>query len=437
MSCFQIPKMTDKQRIDSLSKFKTIGFLCLLCVFLLPSEVLANGFAFSDHDAKASAMGGAFTAQADKPSAVYYNPAGIVQLEGLQVSANADYAICNVSFDSNGTSAAGGPGKTDAIQGEFLIPSLFSTYKINDQWSAGLGVFSDFGLGVEWPSDWEGRYIAGGTNSQISTMSINPTIAYKPHKKISVALGLVSQYLDFKMENKLPNPSSPFVSSTDLHSKLTGDDWALGYNIGFLYQIIETLKFGASYRSKIKHKSGIEHEITGMPTVTGKADLDLPDILSLGLAWSLEKWTFEFDTEWTGWSTFKNITLDYDNTLPDQSVKQDWGDTWAYRLGGQYKINKSFDIRAGIAFEQNPNPVSTLTPAIPCTDRWVYSLGGGYNSDNWSLDFSYSYKSHADATFNNAVGDYSSIYGAPVGQVTGEFEDSSMHLMAFNFTYRF
>lgn len=416
--------------------FNSIGLLCLFCLLLFPLEVLASGFAFSDQDAKANAMGGAFTAQADNPSAVYYNPAGITQLEGLQVSANVDYAICNAAFDSNGTSAAGSRGKTDGVQGEYLIPSLFSTYKLNDQFSVGLGVFSDFGLGSEWPGGWEGRYIPGAVKSKVSTMSINPTVAYKPHEKISMALGLVSQYLDFKMENKIPNPFAPFNPGTDLHSKLSGDDWAWGFNVGFLYQIIDSLKFGVSYRSKIKHKPGITQEITGMPTFTGKTDFDLPDILSLGLAWSGEKWTFEFDTQWTGWSTYNKMALDYD-TIPDQTLKQDWGDTWAYRLGAQYKINQFFDVRGGIAFEQTPVPVSTLSPTIPCTDRWIYSIGGGYHRDSWSIDLAYSYKTDAGATFNNAVGDYSGIYGAPVGQVTGELEDISMHVMAVSFTYRF
>lgn len=415
---------------------KTIELFCLLCLLLLPSEVLASGFAFSDQDAKANAMGGAFTAQADNPSAVYYNPAGIVQLEGLQVSANVDYAICNAAFNSNGTSAAGSSGKTDGVEGQYFIPSLFSTYKLNNQFSVGLGVFSDFGLGSEWPDEWEGRYIPGATEARVSVMSINPTVAYKPHEKISVALGLVSQYLDFKMENKIPNPFSPFNPDTDLHSKLTGNDWAIGFNVGFLYQIIDSVKFGVSYRSKVKHKIGIKQEITGMPTDRGKTDFDLPDVLSLGLAWSGEQWTFEFDTQWTGWSTYNKMALDFD-TFPDQTLTQDWSDTWAYRLGAQYEINKSFDIRAGIAFEQTPVPVSTLSPTIPCTDRWMYSIGGGYNRDSWSIDFSYTYKTDAGATFNNAVGDYSAIFSAPVGQVTGELEDIDMHLIALSFNYRF
>ena len=59
----------------------------LLLVFLVPAIVSAGAFRIFDHSASATGQGGAFIAQADDPSAMHYNPAGMTQLHGVQVMA--------------------------------------------------------------------------------------------------------------------------------------------------------------------------------------------------------------------------------------------------------------------------------------------------------------------------------------------------------------
>jgi len=413
-----------------------IGFLC---VWSLPAMVLASGFAIPEQGAKANAMGGAFAAQADDPSAVYYNPAGIVQLEGTQISAGLNTFITGASFESDGTSVAFTRSKTDADEGTFLVPSLFATHKMSDRFSLGLGIFSNYGLGTEWPDDWEGRYISGGTFAEVTTISLNPTVAYKPHEKFSIAAGLVAQYLDLTMENKVPNPFSPFVPGTDLDLKLTGDDWGYGFNVGLLYWITDELKFGASYRSEVKHSvTGADAELTGFPKDKGETDFDLPSVLYLGLAWTRGAWTVEFDAHMTGWSVYDELALDFERgaPLPDTVKPKDWDDTWAYRFGAQYQINDAFAIRAGIVFDEGPIPDETLDPIVPSGDRWIYTLGGGFHTGAWKIDLNYAYVDDDGGTFDNEVGDYNAAYGGG-GRVTGEFTDVNCHIIGLSVAYRF
>src|SRR5271166_2905299 len=63
----------------------TICILALLVAEALSRKVRAGGFRLPDQDAFATARGEAFVATADNPSAIYYNPAGITQLEGSNV----------------------------------------------------------------------------------------------------------------------------------------------------------------------------------------------------------------------------------------------------------------------------------------------------------------------------------------------------------------
>ena len=72
-------------------KTKTTAFAAILFLGMAagPSPVFGLGMAVPDQDAFATARGNAFVATADDPAAVFYNPAGISQLEGVNVSAGA------------------------------------------------------------------------------------------------------------------------------------------------------------------------------------------------------------------------------------------------------------------------------------------------------------------------------------------------------------
>ncbi len=59
---------------------------CLTVLAFLPafSSSYGLGFRIADQGAEATARGNAFTATADNPSAVFYNPAGITELSGTR-----------------------------------------------------------------------------------------------------------------------------------------------------------------------------------------------------------------------------------------------------------------------------------------------------------------------------------------------------------------
>lgn len=58
------------------------SFLVLGAAAVWPLTVHGSGVRIAQQDAAAVAQGNAFVATADNPSAIYYNPAGITQLEG-------------------------------------------------------------------------------------------------------------------------------------------------------------------------------------------------------------------------------------------------------------------------------------------------------------------------------------------------------------------
>ncbi len=396
-------------------------------------------------------MGGAFVAQADDPSAVYFNPAGITQLEKFQFSAGVSPITPYATFKSDQTGK-----ETDGKKNTFYIPNMYATLKMTDSFSFGLGVFSNFGLATEWPEDWQGRYITGGTKAEIVSVTLNPNIAYKITKNLSIAAGINVQRMDITLENKLKavpyGATYLYFPTADGSSSLEGkDDWAVGWNVAVHYKITDNWNIGASYRSKIKHefKDGtldmtLPNSIrlsdnASIPAMkiqkSGAATLELPDIFYIGTSYRLGNFTFEIDGQWTGWSSYDKLRVDFEDGSYQEKPKN-WKDVWAYRFGVQYKVNNILSLRAGLIRDESPIPDDTVDPLVPSGNRWLYALGFGLNFTNWTFDFAYNYLDDEGRKFNNYVGS-SAPYGIFIPKVTGEFKDVKAHIFGVNISYKF
>lgn len=412
--------------------------LTAVCLFL-PSAVFASGFAINEQGAKALGMGGAFAAQADDPTAVYYNPAGITQLDGTQVSVGMSIIRPEAKF--KGTFAINEvSGKTE--DKTFVIPNFYLTSKINDKLSVGFGSFINFGLGMDWKDNWEGAYLVGGKNAEIATYSFNPVIAYQVTRDLSLAAGVVYQRLDVTIESSFPSAGIQ-PSGAGLPLKLEGDSDAWGWNLAAHYKPGKNWRFGVSYRPKIKHevdgtsksKENLINPANGKP-VTGdfKADITLPAVTYIAAAWTNKKWTFELDGQYTEWSSYDELDP---RGLEGIGVKpKNWKDVWAIRFGAQYKLNEKVDLRAGIVRDYSPIPSDWVDPMLPSGDRWLYTVGAGFHvNESFDIDVAYNYLDDENRKFDNEAGDI--VKGDNMTRVKGTFKDNNAHIFALNLTYKF
>ena len=74
---------------------------------LLPATGFSLGIRIVDQDSFATSRGEAVVATADNPSAIYYNPAGITQLDGTR----AQYGVYGITLDASVNPAL--PGAKD------------------------------------------------------------------------------------------------------------------------------------------------------------------------------------------------------------------------------------------------------------------------------------------------------------------------------------
>src|SRR6266478_6321595 len=201
---------------------------------LISLQLHGLGIRIADQDPFATARGNAFAATADNLSAIYYNPAGITQLEGLNASAGV-YAITLGS-----TYTAPGGAKFDTKDEFDGLPEVYGSYSLgNLPLSVGAGLYAPYGLGLEWPDNT--GFGALAREGRIAYLTFNPVIAWKILPNLSIAAGLTVNY----SEAKLSRTPTPFVGEF----KFKGDDTDLGFNLGLLWQPQPKLSFGASYRS--------------------------------------------------------------------------------------------------------------------------------------------------------------------------------------------
>jgi long-chain fatty acid transport protein len=346
-----------------------------------------------NQDATAAAMGNAFAAIADNPSAVFYNPAGINQLEGTQIRSGVQAIVPNASFKGAES------GHTTDMHDKISTPVTgYITHKVNDKISIGGGIFTPFGLVTEWPSRWEGDGVS--TYSAMRTFFVNPAVSIQVHPRLSIAAGIDYVYSDFKIRRSINLDQLTGIPIGLALGKITldGFDDSWGYNLGMLFHINDTWSLGLAYRSKVNLEFDGHAKYRMRPALRGlfpptdiSPRVELPPLVSGQIAAQFAgKWTVATGFLWTGWSVYDELKPKFRNDflIPPsmKSSPQDWKDVTTFLLGVEYDLNQTWVLRGGYIFDQTPVPERTLSPMVPDADGHLFSIGIGYDHDNISVD---------------------------------------------------
>jgi long-chain fatty acid transport protein len=404
-------------------------------VALFSSGSLAAGFRLPDQDAAAMGMAGAFVGQADNPSAVWYNPAGITGLDGMRISAGVIAIYPVLSHESTN-------GATDVSERNVFLPAqLFFTDRINEKVSFGLGITSPFGLSTDWSDTSAASSVA--TLSRVKTIDINPAIAYKIVNTFSVAVGLDYMILEATMDKLLPLlPGSPLF-------RLDGKGTGLGANAGIKYKATDQLNLGLSYRSRILVKVDGTAEVSPNLVFSNglsnpaQTDITLPDIAQLGASYKAsDNLTLNADLEYTWWSTYDRLVIQSDTIqaltggTTDISVdEKNWKNTWTLRIGGQYKLSDPWKLRAGYVYDQSPVPSNRFDTRVPDSDRQGITIGAGYAGGNTTIDVAYMYLHFSNRAISNSIGGKPSG-SAPDTSLDGTYKGTA-HLLGITVGYKF
>ena len=443
-----------KLKISSKKVLLTAG----LVLAVASQQGHAAGFAIIEDSA--SGMGNAFAGAAavgEDASTIWFNPAAMTHVGKHQVMTaihaidpSAEYtdkgSFINPAF-TGGTPAPGSlTGKNDDGGELGIVPNLFYMKPLGPDVYFGLGINAPFGLTTEYDDDWVGRYHA--IKSELKTVNINPSFAWKLGSKFSIGVGLNLQYVDVELSNAIDSGATclgianmagsaalqaacvgagltPNQQARDSKVVIEGDDWSYGFNFGFLYEASPMTRAGFSYRSAIEHGLKGDADFTLDPGLSGiiaslspspfslflqdsavHAGVELPAQASISLAHSINP-TVELllDATWTDWSTFKELRIDFDNPVqPDGVTEENWEDNWRFSFGANIRPNPKLVVRAGVAVDYTPIPSPQFrTPRIPGNDRVWASLGAGYDiTPNVHADLGYAHLFISDTDIDHA-----------------------------------
>jgi long-chain fatty acid transport protein len=368
------------------------------------ASLQAGGFRLPDQDAFATARGEAFVATADNPSAIYYNPAGITQLDG----SNLRGGIYGIYLDP-GYKPPGGSSSYNINNNFHAIPQIFYTYSLKDtNWPVtfGLGIYAPFGLSEKWPQDTGFRTVA--TQGALNYYTVNPVIAYRLPGHVSIAAGLMVNYSSIDLEQGL----TP-VPGNDLF-KFKGDAWALGYNLGLMWQPVKQLSFGTTFRSatRMNYGGNTVTEYNGLlPSTSSSAGVNYPFPLEVagGISYRpTEKWNIEFDAEFTDWSPVSTLNIHQTTANPVVPLNNiplalDWQGSWYYELGATRYFDNGWHVSAGYVFNENSVPNQHYIPVVSDMNKNFFSVGTGFKGPHLTFDIAYQCGIGSDATVSGSA----------------------------------
>jgi len=378
--------------------------LVVVAAFLTSGAAFGSGFSIFEQGAKATAMGGAFAATADDPSAIFYNVAGIAQIRRAELSVGGT----TINFANQFTGDPTDPytaGTTGYYQRHtFVPPNGYVVVPIGSNLTFGVGAFTAFGLRTNWQDPWVGRFSSRDAN--IKTLSVEPALAWQTSDG-RLAIGAGAEYrrthLILNRNSGAYNPFSQRLA--DVATSYLSNSWenTWGWNVGVLFKP-GTWRFGASYRApqtlNVKGYATITQIPSGNPAFdagvaqqlprsqAARTTIHFPAFLAVGVATTMiQGWDIEGDITRTTWSRFKELPIIFvDQPQFNFTREQNWKDTYSYRLGANHAVTPRWDIRLGGVYDKNPQPEAAVSALLPDSDRVGVAFGVGYHAGPWVID---------------------------------------------------
>ncbi|HVJ46026.1 MAG TPA: outer membrane protein transport protein [Luteolibacter sp.] len=381
----------------------------LLC--LLPANSYAAGYYFSNQDAFATAKGGAVVATADNASAVFYNPAGLTQLEGFE----SRIGISTISLGNQAFTN----GQSDRAQTQWeAAPHIYIAGPITDKISLGFGLNSPFGLGTDWGNDTPFRTVIN--EAHLAYLSGTTSIAYKINDQLSIGAGFSVNYADLRLGQGIGLVPGD-------HIRFYGDGYGVSGNIGIHWKPSEKHAFGLTYTTKSTFDLEGETKSNLLPDSSAEIDWMSPAKAAIGYSFRPARgWNIEANIEWLDWDNLNTLDLQTDS-LPGGGVGVpfEWESCFIYELGASYTTEGGWVFAAGYDYNTSAQPDDNFNPGVADADRHWFNVGIGRNGkcNDWMLAYQFGYSNR-------------DVRGADNALVNGRYE-ARHHALVLTWEHRF
>lgn len=410
-------------------------------VAAISGSALASGFAIGTQNA--SGLGNAYAgaaAVAEDASTIFYNPAGMTLLSGRQAVGALVVLKPFVGFTNNGSTTPTSPlpsppgysvGGNGGDAGSWAaVPTAYLSWELaRDTVWLGLGINSPFGLSTEYDSNWVGRFHA--VKSDLLTVNINPSVAFKVNEMFSLGGGVSAQYIDAELTRQVAygaitlgrvlggNPAgcggavatSLGGCAAEGTATVKGDDWSWGWNLGAMINFSPKTRVGLAYRSSIRHSLKGDATFSNVPNYAAlgpatapivqaltnsgvTADVEVPQSFSVAFSHQFaDGLQVLADYTWTGWDSIQALTINRTNGAAPSVEALNFKNSYRVGLGANYQFTPQWKGRIGTAYDTTPVQDQYRSPRLPDADRFWFAIGAQWAfSKQGVIDFGYAHE---------------------------------------------
>ncbi|WP_281544061.1 outer membrane protein transport protein [Grimontia sp. SpTr1] len=356
------------------------------------TSALAAGFQLNAQSA--TGIGRAFAGDAviaDNAAVMARNSAAMALFDEKAFSIGfetitTDITVSDATYSSLATGNQPVPvADTDDVGGTSVAPNVHFIMPLNEKFAVGINAYSNFGTKTEFSDDYVATEYGGLTD--VKSFNLGLAGSYRLNDQWSFGAGLDIIYGQGTMK-RTANENLPFVGGNDLLNVDGADGFAVGFNVGTVYELDENNRFGFAYR--------YSPEFEAKDDKGQKITLPLPDIAEFSGFHKIEdtKFAVHYSVQYIGWGSFDKIEFEnLQGTVLTGSYNKpyEWQDGWHYSIGGTYYLNNDWTLRAGYMYDTSAQD-SLTSISVPDSDRQWFSAGLTYNLDQSStIDFGFTY----------------------------------------------
>lgn len=360
----------------------------------IPVALFSQGFQVNLQGQVQQGMGGAGTAYVSDAAMLFFNPGGASFLRGNSVNAGVSPTISKGVFLEKNTNLK---AETESpVSFPFAVYGAFQL-KDTSKLKLGLAIYTPFGSTVDWQKDWMGRFAL--THLQLRSIFMQPTVSYKITEKLGIGAGFIYASGKVNLQKDIPVVDA---NGNFGHAELSGSATGYGFNAGIYFKPVEKFSMGLSYRSQVNMKVEAGDARFTVPSALSanfpngkfKSTLPLPQVATLGFGFMPNsKLALALDINFVGWSAYDTLAFDYEtntSSLADTKSAREYENTFAFRLGGEYKVMEKLALRLGVAYGITPVQDGYVTPETPDANRINYTAGIGYSiTGNFGVNASF------------------------------------------------
>ncbi len=385
-----------------MNKFCVLYASVYLAVLLDFTNADAQAIRFQPQGAVAAGQGNAFVAQADDPSAIHFNPAGLTQVRGIQSSVGTTIMGGSIKFTGpGGITSSGDFGGTVStpLPSHFYFSANLNALGAKNLSSIaiGVGVNSSFGSNTRYPLD--SPFNTAVTSVALPLLAIKPTIAYRINDQLSVGVSAdIYTFASFLGEGhgeqkqiSVGALGIPAGTSIELNGSGTG----AGVTASLLYAPVRNdsgkpiVSIGLVYRSQAIVPLNGSLLVNGAKLADGSTDLVLPPVVTGAVAiWpvrtTVREWKVELDVEYVGWSLHRNLDVRLAGGVTIFQPRQ-WKNVPVIAIGTEHTwLNPRWlphwdiSLRSGYTYTGDPVPDRTFNPGTISLPAHTLSLGVGF-----------------------------------------------------------